>query len=110
MAKSQAERSLAATAKRRRLGEEELRHPVQTGTRALLAELMRWHGVSEKAEALQLLILNAHALGLAHPAGGHCRARRAPAGHQRGAGAGRGSSRRAMRPRSPGLCGHRLLG
>lgn len=65
MAKSQAERSLAATAKRKRLGEEELRHPVQAGTRAQLAELMRWHGVSEKAEALQLLILNAHALGQA---------------------------------------------
>jgi len=63
MAKSQAERSLAATAKRKRLGEEELRHPVHTTTLAQLAELMRWHGIKEKAEALQLLILNAHALG-----------------------------------------------
>ncbi|MDF3932116.1 hypothetical protein [Pseudomonas citronellolis] len=63
MAKTQAERDAAAAEKRKRLGEEELRHRLRPGVRAKLDELMRWHGVEETAEAVQLLILNAHALG-----------------------------------------------
>lgn len=63
MAKTQAERDAAAAEKRRLLGEEELRHPIRGDTRAQLAQLMKWHGIKEKAEALQLLILNAHAMG-----------------------------------------------
>lgn len=62
-AKSQQERSKAAAEKRERLGEVELRHNVPRGTRGLLRRLMHWNGVTEQAEAMQLLILNAHALG-----------------------------------------------
>lgn len=63
MAKSQAERDAAATEKRKRLGEEELRHRIRPGVRTKFEELMRWHGIEEVAETMQLLILNAHALG-----------------------------------------------
>ncbi|WP_315807807.1 hypothetical protein [Pseudomonas sp. C9-3] len=62
-AKSQQERSKAAADKRERLGEVELRHNVPRGTRDLLRKLMRWHSITQQAEAMQLLILNAHALG-----------------------------------------------
>ncbi|WEW97728.1 hypothetical protein P3T65_26450 [Pseudomonas nitroreducens] len=62
-AKSQQERSKAAADKRERLGEVELRHNVPRYTRDMLRRLMRWHGVTEQAEAMQLLILSAHALG-----------------------------------------------
>ncbi|SFY33106.1 hypothetical protein [Azotobacter vinelandii] len=65
-AKTAAERSAKAAAKRAKLGEEELRHRVRPGTKAMLLELMAWHGIEEQAEAVQLLILNAHAAG---PAG-----------------------------------------
>lgn len=61
--KTQAERSKASAEKRQRLGETELRHLVPAGTREMLWRLMRWHGVTQQAEAMQLLILNAHALG-----------------------------------------------
>ena len=61
--KTQAERSKASAEKRQRLGETELRHLVPRGTREMLLRLMRWHGVTEQAEAMQLLILNTHALG-----------------------------------------------
>ncbi|OBY48714.1 hypothetical protein [Pseudomonas sp. AU12215] len=63
MAKSQQERSAAAAAKRQRLDETELRHRVRRGTRAMLENLMRWHGIEERAEAIQLLIMHAHDLG-----------------------------------------------
>lgn len=63
MAKTQAERDAAAAEKRKRMGEEELRHRVRPGVRAKLEELMRWHDIEEMAEAVQLLILNVHALG-----------------------------------------------
>ncbi|MFC0667066.1 hypothetical protein ACFSKY_22785 [Azotobacter chroococcum] len=65
-AKTQAERSAKAAAKRDRLGEEELRHRVRPGIKAKLADLMQWNGIEEQTEAIQLLILNAHAAG---PAG-----------------------------------------
>jgi len=63
MAKSQKERSKAAAEKRQRLDETELRHRVRRGTRAMLENLMSWHGIEEQAEAIQLLIMHAHDLG-----------------------------------------------
>lgn len=63
MAKSQQERSAAAAAKRQRVQEVELRHRVRPGTRAMLDNLMRWNGLSQQSETIQLLVLNAHALG-----------------------------------------------
>lgn len=63
MAKTQQERSKASAEKRQRLGETELRHRVRRGTRAMLENLMRWHGIEEQAEAIQLLIMHAHDLG-----------------------------------------------
>ncbi|QJP09041.1 hypothetical protein [Pseudomonas multiresinivorans] len=63
MAKSQKERSKASAEKRQRLDETELRHRVRRGTRSMLENLMRWHGIEEKAEAIQLLIMHAHDLG-----------------------------------------------
>lgn len=65
-AKTSAERSAKTAAKRARLSEEELRHRVRPGTKAMLGELMEWNGIKEQAKAIQLLILNAHAAG---PAG-----------------------------------------
>ncbi len=63
MAKSQKERSKATAEKRQRLDETELRHRVRRGTRAMLENLMRWHGIEEISEAVQLLIMHAHDLG-----------------------------------------------
>lgn len=62
-AKTQQERSAKAALKRAELDEAELRHRCRRGTRDKLAELMAWHGITEQAEAIQLLIWNAHALG-----------------------------------------------
>lgn len=62
-AASQKERSAKTAAKRSATGEVELRHRVRPGIRDKLAELMRWHGIEEQAEAIQLLIMNAHAAG-----------------------------------------------
>ncbi|OLU31502.1 hypothetical protein BVH03_08495 [Pseudomonas sp. PA15(2017)] len=63
MPQSQQERDAKAEAKRKKWDEKELRHRVRAGLNAKLAELMAWHGITEQAEAVQLLILNAHALG-----------------------------------------------
>lgn len=63
MAKTSTERSAASTAKRKALGEEELRNYVRPGTRAKLTELMDWHDIKLISEAIQNLIINAHALG-----------------------------------------------
>lgn len=63
MAMTQQERSAKTAAKRAAAGEVELRHRVRPGIRSMLAELMDWHGVEEISEAVQLLIMNAHALG-----------------------------------------------
>ena len=62
-AMSQKERSARSAAKRDALGEIELRHRVRQGIRDKLDEIMRWHGIDEQAEAIQLLIMNAHAAG-----------------------------------------------
>lgn len=63
MAKSQEERSAKSTAKRKEFDEKELRHRVRPGIHQKLADLMEWHGITEQSEAIQLLIMNAHALG-----------------------------------------------
>lgn len=63
MPQPQQARSAKTAEKRKALDEKELRHRVRPGTHAKLAELMAWHGITEQSEAVQLLILNAHALG-----------------------------------------------
>jgi hypothetical protein len=63
MAKNGQERSAKAAEKRMQYDEKELRHRVRLGTRQKLDELMTWNGVEEINEAVQNLILNAHALG-----------------------------------------------
>lgn len=62
-AKTQRERSAKSAAKRDELDEKELRHRCRRGTRDKLQQLMVWHGITEQAEAIQLLIWNTHALG-----------------------------------------------
>lgn len=62
-AMDQKERSAKTAAKRAALGEVELRHRVRPGIRAMLADMMRWHDIEEISEAVQLLIMNAHAAG-----------------------------------------------
>lgn len=63
MAKTQQERDQALALRRQKAAETELRHRVRPGITAMLAELMQWHGLDEKSEAIQLLIINAHAAG-----------------------------------------------
>lgn len=63
VAKSQQERDAKAIAKREELDEKELRHRCRRGTRQRLEELMAWHGFTEQAEVIQLLIWNIHDLG-----------------------------------------------
>lgn len=63
MAKTGQERSAKAAEKRIEYDEKELRHRVRLGTRQKLEELMAWNGIEEINEAVQNLILNAHALG-----------------------------------------------
>lgn len=50
MAKSNAERSEKAAAKRKSRGEEEIRLHCLPGTRQALAELMTWSGIEEQGE------------------------------------------------------------
>lgn len=63
MAKSTQERSANSAKKAAAAGEEELRNKVRPGTRAMLADLMRWHGITVISEAIQNMIINLHALG-----------------------------------------------
>lgn len=63
MTATQRQRSAKTAAKREALDERELRHRVRPGIRAKLAELMAWHDITEQSEAIQLLIMNAHAAG-----------------------------------------------
>ncbi|MCU7645611.1 hypothetical protein [Pseudomonas piscis] len=63
MAKSGKERSAKTAAKRIEHDEKELRHRLRLGTRQKLEELMAWNDIEEISEAVQNLILNAHALG-----------------------------------------------
>lgn len=59
MAAEQKERTAKLAEKRLELGEQELRHTVQPGTRKKLTEMMAWYGVEEVSEAAQLLVMNA---------------------------------------------------
>lgn len=63
IAKTGAERSAKAAAKRIEYDEKELRHRCRIGTRQMLEELTAWNDIEEISEAVQNLILNAHALG-----------------------------------------------
>lgn len=63
MAKSNAERSEKAAAKRKERGEEEIRLHCLPGTRQALAELMAWSGIEEQGEAITLMIHHLHAMG-----------------------------------------------
>lgn len=63
MAKTGKERSAKTAAKRIEYDEKELRHRLRLGTRQKLEELMAWNDIEEISEAIQNLILNAHALG-----------------------------------------------
>ncbi|WP_210713308.1 hypothetical protein [Pseudomonas sp. MWU349] len=63
MAKTGKERSAKTAEKRIEYDEKELRHRLRLGTRLKLEELMAWNGIEEISEAVQNLILNAHALG-----------------------------------------------
>lgn len=65
---TQQERSARSASKRAAVGEVELHHRVRPGIRAMLAELMAWHGIEEQAEAIQLLALNADSVQLLPPA------------------------------------------
>jgi hypothetical protein len=63
MAKSNADRSAKAAAKRKERGEEEVRFHSMAGTRQALAELMVWSGIEEQGEAITLMIHHLHSLG-----------------------------------------------
>ncbi|WP_130931633.1 hypothetical protein [Pseudomonas sp. Sample_24] len=63
MAKSNAERSAKAAAKKKSRGEEEIRLHCLPGTRQALAELMAWSGLEEQGEAITLMIHHLHGLG-----------------------------------------------
>jgi len=63
MAKSNAERSEKAAAKRKSRGEEEIRLHCLPGTRQALAELMAWSGIEETGEVITLMIHHLHGLG-----------------------------------------------
>jgi hypothetical protein len=63
MAKSNADRSAKAAAKRKSRGEEEIRLHCLPGTRQALAELMAWSGIEEQGEAITLMIHHLHGLG-----------------------------------------------
>lgn len=63
MAKTGKERSAKTAEKRIEYDEKELRHRLRLGTRQKLEELMAWNDIEEISEAIQNLILNAHALG-----------------------------------------------
>ena len=63
MAKSNAERSEKAAAKRKSRGEVEIRFHTLPATRQALAELMAWSGIEEPGEAITLMIHHLHDLG-----------------------------------------------
>jgi hypothetical protein len=63
MAKSNADRSAKAAAKRKERGEEEIRLHCLPGTRQALAELMAWSSIEEQGEAITLMIHHLHGLG-----------------------------------------------
>lgn len=63
MALSQKERDKRQDEKRKARGEEEIRFRAMAGTRAALADLMDWSGITEQGEVLTLMIHRMHELG-----------------------------------------------
>ena len=63
MAKSNADRSAKAAAKRKSRGEVEVRFHTLPATRQALADLMAWSGIEEPGEAITLMIHHLHGLG-----------------------------------------------
>ena len=63
MAKTGAERSAKAAAKRIQYDEKELRHRCRLGTRQKLEELMEWNGDSEQASVIEGCLRYVHTLG-----------------------------------------------
>ncbi|MGY4639011.1 hypothetical protein [Pseudomonas sp. TE24901] len=66
MAMDQKARSAKSAAKRKELGEEELRHRVRAGEKQMLADLMAWTEDTEQASVMAGSLRYAHSLG---PAG-----------------------------------------
>ncbi|QJI11991.1 hypothetical protein HKK58_05415 [Pseudomonas sp. ADAK22] len=63
MAATQQQRSAKSAAKRRELGEEELRHRVRQGEKQMLAELMAWTEDTEQASVMSGALRYVHSLG-----------------------------------------------
>ncbi|NWC11907.1 hypothetical protein HX776_24275 [Pseudomonas agarici] len=66
MVAAQKERSAKTAAKRKSLGEQELRHRVRAGEKKMLAELMTWTEDTEQASVIAGCLRYLHSLG---PAG-----------------------------------------
>lgn len=66
MAMDQKARSAKSAAKRKELGEEELRHRVRPGEKQMLADLMAWTEDTEQASVIAGCLRYVHSLG---PAG-----------------------------------------
>jgi len=63
MAKTGKERSAKSAAKRKKRGEEELRHRVRQGERQMLADLMAWTADTEQASVMAGSLRYVHSLG-----------------------------------------------
>ena len=63
MAATQQQRSARSAAKRKGLGEEELRHRVRWGDKQMLAELMAWTEDTEQASVIAGCLRYVHSLG-----------------------------------------------
>lgn len=63
MAMDQKARSAKSAAKRKELGEEELRHRVRAGDKQMLAELMAWTEDTEQASVIAGCLRHVHSLG-----------------------------------------------
>lgn len=63
MAMDQKTRSAKSAAKRKVLGEEELRHRVRAGEKQMLADLMAWTEDTEQASVMAGSLRHVHSLG-----------------------------------------------
>lgn len=63
MAATQQQRSAKSAAKRKELGEEELRHRVRAGEKQMLADLMAWTEDTEQASVMAGALRYVHSLG-----------------------------------------------
>ena len=63
MAMDQKARSAKSAAKRKELGEEELRHRVRAGEKRMLADLMAWTEDTEQASVMAGALRYVHSLG-----------------------------------------------